>query len=175
MKEVEGGDAIIGFCDESAFSSQPNHKRVVNTKVAYHKVDNSKITVFGAMLLNGGDVAMLSEGSKAEDFIRFSEVVRAENPDRPILLILDNARIHHAKIVKLMCLELDIRLVYLPPYSPDLNPIEFAWKDGKKSLAMQDFDSIKEKAEKTLVDIMNERKHGYAGKWMTAFIVPKGC
>jgi transposase len=25
--------------------------------------------------------------------------------------------------------ELNIRFIYLPPYSPDLNPIEFGWKD----------------------------------------------
>lgn len=139
-----------------------------------HKTDNRKVTVFGAMLLNGKDVAMLSDRSKAEDFIRFLNAVRIENPARPILLIVDNARIHHAKAVKPVCSDLDVWLVYLPPYSPDLNPIEFAWKDGKKSLAMQRFESIMETAEQTMESIMSERKQGYAGKWMNTFRVPRG-
>ena len=125
------------------------------------------------MLLNGRDVAMLSDRSKAEDFIRFLNAVRIENPARPILLILDNARIHHAKDVRLVCPGLDVWLAYLPPYSPDLNPIEFAWKDGKKSLAMQGFESIMEKAEQTMSDIMSERKMSYSKKWITTFIVPR--
>jgi transposase len=175
LKEVEGSDPIIGFCDESALSSSPNKRRVLNTNVVKHKTDNRKITVFGAMLLNGRDVAMLSERSKAEDFIRFLSAVRNENPERPIVLVLDNARIHHAKTVQPVCSDLDVWLVHLPPYSPDLNPIEFAWKDGKKSLAMQEFESIMEKAKRTMINTMNKRKHSYARKWMNTFIVPRGC
>lgn len=127
------------------------------------------------MLLNGNDVAMVSERSKADDFIRFLNVVRKENTERPILLILDNARIHRAKVVKSLCEDINVRLVFLPPYSPDLNPIEFAWKDGKKSLAMQEFEAIEEKAKKTVVNIIKERKIGYATKWMDKFIVPRSC
>ncbi|MEE9175678.1 MAG: IS630 family transposase [Thermodesulfobacteriota bacterium] len=164
----------MGFCDESAFTSKPNNKRVLNTKVVRHKTDNRKITVFGAMLLNGKDVAMLSERSKSEDFIRFLGAVRSENPGNPLVLILDNARIHHAKIVKPVCSELDVWLVYLPPYSPDLNPIEFAWKDGKKNLAMHGFEEIEEMAKKTVESIMTERKHSYARDWTASFIVPRG-
>jgi transposase len=36
----------------------------------------------------------------------------------------------------------DIRLIFLLPFSPDLNPIEFAWKDVKKNLPMQEFETI---------------------------------
>lgn len=139
-----------------------------------HKTDHRKITVSGAMFLNGKDVAMLSARSKAEDFIRFLGAVRKENPENPLLLILDNARIHHAKIVKPVCLDLDVRLVYLPPYSPDLNPIEFAWKDGKKNLAMFGFEEIEEMAKKTVESIMKKRKHSYARNWTDTFIVPRG-
>lgn len=40
------------------------------------------------------------------------------------VLILDNCRIHHVPGVAEMCAERGVRLIYLPPYSPDLNPIE---------------------------------------------------
>ena len=125
-----------------------NSRRVLNTKIA----------VFGVMLMNGNDVAMLSEGSKAIDFVRFLETVRIENPKRTVVLILDNAKIHHAIVTKAGCKKLNIIPVHLPPYSPDLNPIEFAWKDSKKELWMLDFDSIIENVECTLTKIMKERK-----------------
>jgi len=143
-----------------------NSRRVLNTKIAKCKTDYKKITVFGAMLLNGNDIAMISEGSKAEDFIRFLKAVRMENPTMTIVMILDNARIHHAKITKKECKKLDIKLVHIPPYSPDLNPIEFAWKDGKKELGMLDIKNIRENVKRTLINIMEKRKMGYSRKWM---------
>lgn len=146
-----------------------NSKRVLNTKIAKCRKDSKSVTVFGAMLLNGNDVAMISEGSKAGDFVRFIDAVRKENPRTPIVLILDNARIHHAIITREKCGEADIKLVFLPPYSPDLNPIEFAWKDGKKELRMKDLDTIKQKTESTVMNLMKNRKMGYSKVWREKF------
>jgi len=40
------------------------------------------------------------------------------------VLIMDNCQIHHVEEVEDLCQAHGVRLVYLPPYSPDLNPIE---------------------------------------------------
>ena len=40
------------------------------------------------------------------------------------MLILDNATIHYSDRIKQLCTTAGVRLIYLPPYSPDLNPIE---------------------------------------------------
>jgi transposase len=37
---------------------------------------------------------------------------------------MDNASFHYSDRIEQMCLDKGIRLLYLPPYSPDLNPIE---------------------------------------------------
>jgi hypothetical protein len=37
---------------------------------------------------------------------------------------MDNASFHHSEQIESMCREAGVKLVYLPPYSPDLNPIE---------------------------------------------------
>lgn len=47
---------------------------------------------------------------------------------------MDNMRIHHAKAVKAVVEELKINVTFLPPYSPDLNPIEMMWSKIKAIL-----------------------------------------
>jgi transposase len=37
---------------------------------------------------------------------------------------MDNASFHHSERMTQMCVDAGVKLVYLPPYSPDLNPIE---------------------------------------------------
>lgn len=37
---------------------------------------------------------------------------------------MDNASFHHSDRIKELCSEAGVKLLYLPPYSPDLNPIE---------------------------------------------------
>lgn len=53
----------------------------------------------------------------------------------PLIAILDNARYQHAKAVKKLAKKLKIELLYLPPYSPNLNLIERFWKFMKKKVA----------------------------------------
>lgn len=77
-----------------------------------------------------------SKGKKQEDFLGFLYQLRHKEKKKRILLIVDNARIHHAKRVKKYCEEHHIKLIYLPAYSPELNPIEFLWKRIKKVYRM---------------------------------------
>ena len=43
------------------------------------------------------------------------------------MLVWDNVRDHHSHKVRAHAEELGIRLLYLPPYSPDLMPVERLW------------------------------------------------
>ena len=45
-----------------------------------------------------------------------------------IYFIVDNAPYYTSNIVKSRAVEFGITIVYLPPYSPNLNPIERLWK-----------------------------------------------
>jgi transposase len=40
------------------------------------------------------------------------------------VIVMDNASFHHSEKIKQLCSQARVHLVYLPPYSPDLNPIE---------------------------------------------------
>ena len=53
---------------------------------------------------------------------------------RPCVVVLDNHSVHHSQAVKDALPDLtadDIRFCYLPPYSPELNPIEPVWRQVK--------------------------------------------
>jgi transposase len=45
-------------------------------------------------------------------------------PEPKSILIMDNALFHHSARIEQLCKEAGVKLLYLPPYSPDLNPIE---------------------------------------------------
>lgn len=47
---------------------------------------------------------------------------------------MNNMRTHNSKKVKKVIEELEINVVYLPPYSPDFNPIEKMWSKIKSIL-----------------------------------------
>ena len=63
------------------------------------------------------------------------KMVREQNPDQQrIYIILDNAAYQHCKLVQETAKEYGIILVFLPPYSPNLNLIERFWKFLRKNL-----------------------------------------
>ena len=59
-----------------------------------------------------------------EDFIERLLPLCGRWPEPKSVLIMDNASIHHSARVRRMCQEAGVLLIYLPPYSPDFNPIE---------------------------------------------------
>ena len=72
----------------------------------------------------------------AEIFLHFLKNVLEQYPDGKTVMILDNTRIHHAKLLQDFLEENRERLelVFLPPYSPNLNKIEELWGWMKDSV-----------------------------------------
>lgn len=75
--------------------------------------------------------------------------IKAKNPEeRELVLVMDNARYNRSQKVKELAIELGIHLFYLPPYSPNLNPIERLWKFFKKKVMYnQYYESVREFTE----------------------------
>ena len=66
----------------------------------------------------------------AETFKRFLNGLKLRIPENAVL-VMDNARIHHSNIVQDFCAEENLRLLFLPPYSSFLNPIEYTFSKNK--------------------------------------------
>jgi transposase len=67
-----------------------------------------------------------------------------EYAGNPIYLVLDNARYQKCKVVQELAAQLGICLVYIPPYSPNLNLIERFWKHVKKRLRTKSYNDFAE-------------------------------
>ncbi|WP_083839311.1 transposase [Mucilaginibacter paludis] len=69
-------------------------------------------------------------------FFTFLLLVAKQYHDRKVVMVLDNVPYHHANRLKpiLERYKHRLELVYLPPYSPDLNPIERVWWYMRKKI-----------------------------------------
>jgi transposase len=104
-------------------------------------------------------------GSKFVEFLKRL----IHNATRPIYLIVDGHPAHRAKVVKEYLLSTDgrVRLFFLPPYSPELNPDELVWNHIKNHklgrTAVKGPDDLKEKVTSFLRSLqrMPEKIRGF--------------
>ena len=88
------------------------------------------MNIIGALDYESGEtIHSLEEQFTAREFEAFLRLLLKKCPNEKIVVILDNARLHHAKCLEEFLKENEslLELVFLPPYSPDLNMIEELW------------------------------------------------
>jgi len=62
------------------------------------------------------------------------------------IIVLDNATFHRKKVLKALAKKRKCHVLFLPPYSPDLNPIEKKWSNTKEFLRnnIKNFDTLQD-------------------------------
>lgn len=134
LKETVGDSERIYFVD----SVHPQHQ----TKIAYGWIKQGtrkaiattgkqkRLNFMGGLCLEGHKIVMQSaEKVDAVSIGRFLKKLRRKSKTQARLhVIWDNAGYHRSKAVQACAEEQNIKLHYLPPYSPNLNPIERLWK-----------------------------------------------
>ncbi len=97
-----------------------------------------KLSMISAITNRGEICFQIVEGTiNAERFIEF--LAHLQDATAKIFLIVDNLRVHHAKIVREWAkpLKHKIELFYLPPYAPESNPDEYLNHDFNTSLRLE--------------------------------------
>lgn len=101
--------------------------------VCLHAPTRKSISFFGAVRLRDGKLLMSKpegnfDAQTCWTFLRRLE--RASRCGRKVIVIADNARYHHASLHEgwRRSVKNHFELYFLPPYSPELNPIERVWK-----------------------------------------------
>ena len=122
----------ILWCFARVFIKAAAGRNRINVLGALDAVTLKLETVVNTTYVNAGTIAELLEKLAK----RFTQL--------PIYLVLDNARYQHCDYVKELAKTLGIHLVFLPPYSPNLNLIERVWRYIKKDvLGTHYFDCAK--------------------------------
>jgi transposase len=107
-------------------------------------------------------------------FFNFLVNVSRLYPDQKVIMVVDNVRYHHAKRLKsiLERYKHRLELVYLPAYSPDLNPIERIWSYMRKKISHNRYLETMEDRILKFNELMNTFKHeNELGKKLTNLIV----
>ena len=80
----------------------------------------------------------------SELFLKWVKEMLVPNLKKNQIVIMDNASIHKSPKIREAIEKAGCRLVYQPPYSPDLNPIEHFWNHLKRKIGAlkQKFKSI---------------------------------
>lgn len=91
----------------------------------------TRLNIIGALKLDdiGNTIIDKYDTVNADSIIKHFQLLREKNgPQGIIHLIIDQAPYHRAEIVAKAAEKLNIKIMFLPPYSPNLNPIERLWK-----------------------------------------------
>jgi transposase len=130
----------LKFVDESGgnlamtrlYGRAPRGTRVIGSVPQNY---GSNVTMLGTLGVQGLQAVMTVEGATDADVFR-TYVKRVLGPTlRPgDLVVMDNLRAHKAVGVQQALARRGARLLYLPPHSPDLSPIEPCWSKVKTAL-----------------------------------------
>jgi transposase len=138
MREMEASECV--FLDETGVNialarhdaRSPRGERVHTSK----PVNQGKnMTVLGALSRDGMIASMTVEGRTDEQvFFTYVQTILVPTWHAGQVVCMDNLSSHQGSGVKEAIASVGARLEYLPPYSPDLSPIEKCWSKFKAIL-----------------------------------------
>jgi transposase len=97
---------------------------------------NKKFPIYGALNYRSNKVSYsIGYGKNATEFVGFLAQLAQQYHGQHCILVLDNASYHCAGIVRQFLEDLSdvFQVIWLPPYSPELNDIERIWKYVKSA------------------------------------------
>jgi transposase len=156
-KGIGKDDIALGFLDEASPQNRANTVRVwsFESRPVFNKnTTHFKSNTVGFYAIQGVSVQAFLVNSKEAAIIDFLQQVKVANATaKAIVIVLDQYSSHCAAKVKEIAQELGIYLIHLPPYSPDLNPIEYIWKSIKRPVSRELIQTLEEMKEKIAIVI----------------------
>jgi len=128
------------FLDESGVSTQMTRRyarapRGVRVHESTPEGNWKILTILGAMSLRGMIATMTIEAATDADiFLAYLDQILCPALPPGDVVVMDNLSSHKVAGVRERIEVAGAELLYLPPYSPDLNPIEKAWAKLKQLL-----------------------------------------
>ena len=163
-KQAKKEDAVIWWGDETACVSLPTNLKGYapigskNKPILTHPAKKFKINMISAITNTGKTMfSLYDESINVDRFIEFLQKV-IDSSQKKVYMIVDNLRVHHAKLVKAWVKEHEenIALFYLLPYSPEFNPDEYLNQDYKRNANKNNIPFTQTQLRKNTEKYMNE-------------------
>ena len=168
--EAKAENAEIFWGDETAVQNVANYVRGYSPKgkTPVVKIQSKKMHInMISAISNQGKLHFLlySDAINSERLISFMEAIIKTSSGKKVYLILDNLKVHHSKAVsewvEKHCEQ--IRLFYLPPYSPEYNPDEYLNNDLKQTLgsqaAVKNVKELEDNTNSFMTGLSNDPEH----------------
>ena len=131
----------VFFLDETSFMLMhylthvwfPKGKRPIKRYAFDHR---TRVFAFGALSFDK-IITEITPSPNSTNFIKFLQNLHAKY--KKLLLVMDNVSAHFTKMAKVFYKQHNIKVVPLPKYSPQCNPIELYWRAVKKWIANKEF------------------------------------
>lgn len=168
------------FMDEASFGriSEPSYcwcPDGVRPIVPCHRV-REYVYAFGAVdPISGDDYFIIAPNCNTAWTSEFLKSLSAEFPDDFLLVCTDSASWHKSKNLTIPD---SMHLHFLPPYTPEMNPIEQIWKearkDGFKNVLFNSLNDVIDKLSLTLNSFSNELVQSVCGReWIVSMFQRK--
>lgn len=137
IEELKKANKQIVYIDESGFAHDMprTHGYSLKGERCYGKHDwgaKGRTNAIGALVGKAIIAVGLISGSVNTDvFTSWVEEILLPNISKQSVIVMDNATFHKGADMKQLIADSGHTLLYLPPYSPDLNPIEKKWAQAK--------------------------------------------
>jgi transposase len=146
-----------------------SHARSLEGERAFFKRPANRggnISLVGAIRLGENPVLYPFDGAvDGERFLWFLEHHLMPTLRAGDVVIMDNCRIHHIADVKTLLSSVGASPLFMPPYSPELNPIEEAW-----SLIKATFKSLEARTISAYVDALEFARQSLTREKIRAFV-----
>ena len=165
MREAERGERHVFFADASHFvyGAFLGYLWCAVRQFIPTGSGRQRLNVLGAISYHSAKmITVINQGSIGADQV--CQLLRQikRRCRKPVTVVLDNASYQRAKVVRELAEELDIELLFLPPYSPNLNLIERVWKLVKKlalnARSLKDFDAFAQAITLTVDNLETEHR-----------------
>jgi len=157
---VSRHDAILYFCDESSISLTPSQGRTWGPKgkttIIKRTGKRGRLNAISAISPSNKLVFSIKRESIGSDqVILFLKQILKNHPSRTVVVVLDNCSAHKSlKIRQFQQKTKNLKLYFLPTYSPEWNPDEKVWNHLKSIELMghtaRDIDTLEIKARSSL-------------------------
>lgn len=129
-----------------------------------------RLSILSAVRLDGSQAPYVFNGTlNGELFEKYIEKILVPTLNEGDIVIMDNASVHKVKGIREKIEAVGANVLYLPPYSPDFNPIELLWSKMKAFLR-----KVKARTYDSLIIALNDALDCISSEDISAWFIHDG-